>query len=627
MKRLSPPILLLAAAVIAALPVIAAERASVPETLTWKTTDLYPSDVAWQKARADVAGRIPGLVQYKGRLGESPDMLYTAANTAMEIAQALQRLYVYASMRSDEDTRDQKRMEMNQAAQLLAVQYGSAIAWVRPEILAMGADKVKDFIARDARLKPYATYLDDIVRWAPHTLTAPEETIIARTGDLAGAGDAIRNIFANAEFPYPEVTLPGGDKVRLDAQAYTKYRAAANRDDRIATFKAFFGALQSYGGTFGAALDANVKTHVFDKDVHKFDSCLAAATFPANVPTQVYHQLITDVRANLPTLHRYLKLRQRMMGLDTLAYEDLYAPIVRSVDLRYTPEQAQDLVLKAVAPLGPDYVAALKKGFADRWIDWMPTTGKRSGAYSTGVYGVHPFQLQNFTGLYDEVGTVAHESGHSMHTFLSSRAQPFVNADYPIFIAEVASTLNEALLLEYMLKQTKDTDTRLFLLGSRLDNLRQTLFRQTMFAEFELRIHEISESGEPLTGEKLTTLYRTMLKEYYGVAQGVCKVDDLYGIEWTYIPHFFYDFYVYQYATSIVASSSLARGILAEAAAAKPSTKARDAYLTMLSSGSSKYAIDLLKDAGVDMTTPAPFTAAMADMNSVMDQMEALLKK
>jgi len=627
MKRLQSPILLLAAAVIAALPVMAAERASVPETLTWKTADLYPSDDAWQKAREDVARRIPGLVQFKGRLGESPDVLYTAANTAMEVAQSLQRLYVYASMRSDEDTRDQKRMEMNQAAQLLAVQYGSAIAWVRPEILAMGAGKVKDFIAGDARLKPYAIYLDDIVRWAPHTLTAPEETIIARTGDLADAGDAIRNIFANAEFPYPEVTLPGGDKVRMDAQAYTKYRAAVNRGERMATFQAFFGALQGYSGTFGAALDANIKTHVFNKDVHRFDSCLAAATFPSNVPTKVYHQLIADVRANLPTLHRYLRLRQRMMGLDTLAYEDLYAPIVKSVDLRYTPEQAQDLVLKAVTPLGSDYVASLKKGFADRWVDWMPTTGKRSGAYSTGVYGVHPFQLQNFTGLYDEVSTVAHESGHSMHTFLSSRAQPFVNADYPIFIAEVASTLNEALLLDYMMKQTKDTDTRLFLLGSRLENLRQTLFRQTMFAEFELRIHEIAERGEPLTGDKLTALYRDMLKEYYGAAQGVCKVDDLYGIEWTYILHFFYNFYVYQYATSIVASSSLARGILAEAAAAKPSTKARDAYLTMLSSGSSKYAIDLLKDAGVDMTTPAPFTAAVADMNSVMDEMEALLKK
>jgi len=627
MKRLQSPILLLAAVAIAVLPVIAAERSSVPEALTWKTTDLYPSDDAWQKARADLAGRIPGLTQFKGRLGESPESLYTAMNAALDVAQALQRLYVYASMRSDEDTRDQDRMAMNQTAQTLAVQYSGAIAWVRPEILAMGADKVKDFIARDARLKPYAIYLDDIVRWAPHTLSGPEETIIARTGDMAGAGDAIRNIFANAEFPYPEVTLPGGEKVRLDAQAYTKYRAAANRDERIATFKAFFGALQGYGGTFGAALDANVKSHVFDKEVHKFDSCLAAATFPTNVPTQVYHQLIADVRANLPTLHRYLKLRQRMMGLDTLGYEDLYAPIVKSVDLRYTPEQAQDLVLKAVAPLGPDYVAALKKGFADRWVDWMPTTGKKSGAYSTGAYGVHPYQLQNFTGLYDEVGTVAHESGHSMHTYLSSRAQPFVSAGYPIFIAEVASTLNEALLLDYMMKQTKDTDTRLFLLGSRLENLRQTLFRQTMFAEFELKIHEMAEGGEPLTGDKLTTLYRTMLKEYYGAAQGVCKVDDLYGIEWAYIPHFFYNFYVYQYATSIVASSSLARGILAEAAAPKPSTKARDAYLTMLSSGSSKYAIDLLKDAGVDMTTSAPFNAAVADMNAVMDEMEALLKK
>jgi oligoendopeptidase F len=553
-------------------------------------------------------------------------MLYTAANTAMEVAQALQRLYVYASMRSDEDTRDQKRMEMHQAAQQLAVRYGGAIAWVRPEILAIGADKVKDFIARDARLKPYAIYLDDIVRWAPHTLTAPEETIIAKTGDLADAGDTIRNIFANAEFPFPEVALPGGEKIRMDAQAYTKYRAAVNRDERLRTFQSFFGALDAYTGTFGATLNANVKAHVFNKDVHKFDSCVAAATFPSNIPTKVYHQLIADVRANLPTLHRYLRLRQRMMGLDALAYEDLYAPIIKSVDLRYTPEQAQDLVLKAMAPLGPDYVAGLRKGFADRWVDWMPTTGKKSGAYSTGVYGVHPYQLQNFTGLYDEVSTVAHESGHSMHTWLSSRAQPFVSADYPIFTAEVASTLNEALLLDSMMKQTKDTDTRLFLLGSRLEGLRTTLFRQTMFAEFELRIHEIAERGEPLTGEKLTALYRGMLKEYYGDAQGVCKVDDLYGIEWAYIPHFFYNFYVYQYATSIVASSSLARGILAEAAAAKPATTARDAYLTMLSSGSSKYAIDLLKDAGVDMTTSAPFNAAMAEMNRVMDEMEALLK-
>jgi oligoendopeptidase F len=300
--------------------------------------------------------------------------------------------------------------------------------------------------------------------------------------------------------------------------------------------------------------------------------------------------------------------------------------MVKSIDLRYTPEQTQEMVLKAVAPLGPDYVAALRKGYADRWVDWMPTPGKHSGAYSTGVYGVHPYQLQNFTGLYDEVSAVAHESGHSMHTYLSNKNQPYVSSHYPIFVAEVASTFNEALLLDSMLKETKDKDTRLYLLGNRLENLRTTLFRQTMFAEFELQIHELAEKGEPLTGEKLSALYRALVKEYYGDAKGVCKVDDLYGVEWAYIPHFYYDFYVFQYATSIVASSSLAKGILAEAASPKGGTRARDAYLTMLSSGSSKYAIDLLKDAGVDMTTSAPFNAAMSEMNRVMDEIEALLK-
>jgi oligoendopeptidase F len=618
---------LLCAAVIAVAPALAEERAGVAEKYKWNTADLFPSDDAWRKAKDDLVARIPGMGKFQGTLGQSAGALYTALAATMDAQKDLQRLAVYASMRSDEDTRDQGRMEMNQAARQLAVQFDSATAYMRPEILAVGADKVKGFVAQDARLKPYAVYLDDIVRWAPHTLGASEEQIIARAGDLEGAGAAVRNVFANAEFPFPEITLANGEKVRLDAQAYTKYRASTDRDERLRTFKAFFEALQTYNGTFGSTLNAAVKAHVFGKDVRKFGSCVEAATFPTNVPTKVYMQLIADVHANLPTLHRYLRLRQRMMGLDTLRYEDLYAPIVKSVDLRYTPEQAQDLVLKAVEPLGSDYVAALRKGFADRWVDWMPTAGKRSGAYSTGVYGVHPFQLQNFTGLYDEVSAVAHESGHSMHTYLSSKAQPFVSADYPIFVAEVASTLNEALLLDSMLKVTKDRDTRLFLLGSRLENLRTALFRQTMFAEFELRMHELSEKGEPLTGEKLTRLYGDLVKEYYGDAKGVCKVDDLYGIEWAYIPHFYYDFYVYQYATSIVASSSLAKGILDEAAAPKPATRARDAYLTMLSSGSSKYAIDLLKDAGVDMTTSAPFNAAMAEMNRVMDEVEALLKK
>ena len=274
---------------------------------------------------------------------------------------------------------------------------------------------------------------------------------------------------------------------------------------------------------------------------------------------------------------------------------------------------------------GPDYVATLRHGYESGWTDWMPTTGKQSGAYSEAVYGVHPYQLLNFTGLYQEVSTLAHESGHSMHTFLADQHQPYATHDYKIFVAEVASTLNENLLLHYMLGQTKDKDTRLFLLGTYLDGLRTTLFRQTLFAEFEMKIHELAEQGQPLTGEKMSELYLGLVKDYYGDAQGVCKVKDLYGIEWAYIPHFYYNFYVFQYATSITASAQIAANMRADAALKKPVTKSRDAYLAMLSSGSSKYPIDLLKGAGVDMTTSGPFNAAIHEMNSIMDQMEKLI--
>jgi oligoendopeptidase F len=315
-----------------------------------------------------------------------------------------------------------------------------------------------------------------------------------------------------------------------------------------------------------------------------------------------------------------------MMGLKTLGYEDLYAPIVQEVKLTFSPESAMARTLEAVKPLGPDYVSTLRKGFESRWIDWMPSTGKASGAYSTGAYGVHPYQLQNFTGLYDEVGTLAHESGHSMHTDLADHHQPYATHDYATFVAEVASTLNENLLFHHMLGRTQDRATRLFLLGSYLDNLRTTLFRQTLFAEFELRIHERAERGETLSGESLSKLYLDLVRTYYGHAAGVCRVDSRYAVEWAYIPHFFYDFYVYQYATSIVASIHIANHIRDEAAARPPATRQRDAYLRMLESGSSKYPIDLLRDAGVDMTTSAPFRAAMREMNAVMDEMERLLR-
>ncbi|HKQ98774.1 MAG TPA: M3 family oligoendopeptidase, partial [Candidatus Polarisedimenticolia bacterium] len=499
----------LTAAAAAFLPAAAAERAEVADKLKWNTADIFPSDDAWQKAKDEAARQIPGLARFQGTLGNSADAMYTAASAITAVDQAVRRLTVYASMRNDEDTRDQARTGMLAAARQLGVQLDAATSYVRPELLAIGQEKVKAFVAQDARLKPYGHFLDDIVRFAPHTRTASEEEIIAKAGDLESAGFEIYSLFGDAEFPFPEITLASGEKLRLDAAAYTERRASPLRADRIATFQAFFGAIAKYTGTVGAALNATVRGHVFEKEVRHFDSCVEAAMFQPNVPPTIYTQLVKDVRANLPVLHRYLDLRRRFMGLDTLQYEDLYAPITKSVELRYTPEQAQAMVTASTKPLGPVYAAALKRSFDERWIDWMPTTGKRSGAYSTGVYGVHPYQLMNYTGLYEEVSTLAHESGHSMHSYLSSTTQPYITAGYPIFVAEVASTLNESLLTDYMLKQTKDPDARLFILVSRLETLRTTLFRQTMFAEFELAIHQMAEKGEPLTGERLTDLYRT----------------------------------------------------------------------------------------------------------------------
>jgi oligoendopeptidase F len=603
----------------------ATERSEVSDRYKWDLTALYPSETAWTRTKDEIGRRIPGLERFHGHLGASAESLYLGLSSLMALDRDLSRLYTYASQLADQDARVSRHLEMREGARQLRVDLDAACSFVRPEILALGAEKVRALVAAEPRLADYRPYLENILRYAPHTLNAAEERIVAQAGIMARAGNTIRDVLNNAELPWPTVRLSSGS-VRLDDAAYTQFRQAALRADRDTVFRAFWDAHRDFQATYGATLNAQLQAHVFEKDVHRFDTCLGAALFRDNIPTRVYTRLLDDVHANLPTLHRYLRLRQRMMGLKQLRYQDLYAPIVQEVDLHYTPEQAMEIVLGAVKPLGQPYVDTLGQGFHSGWIDWLPTTGKESGAYSTGAYGVHPYQLQNFTGLYDEVGTLAHESGHSMHTLLADQHQPYVTHDYATFVAEVASTLNENLLFHYMLDRTQDKATRLYLLGSYLDNLRGTLFRQTMFAEFELEIHRRVEKGETLTGESLSKLYLETVRRYYGHAQGVCTVDPLIATEWAYIEHFFYDFYVYQYATSIVASTALANGIRDELAAGRGTAK-RDAYLHMLQSGSSKYPIELLREAGVDMTTSAPFKAAMREMNAVMDEIEALLGK
>jgi len=616
----------------------ATERKDVPDKFKWNLADLYPTEDAWIEAKDAITKRLPELAKHRGKLGQSPKALLAGLQTMFELDRALSRLVVYANSLSDEDIRTARPREMKQAAEELVTAFASQSSWVRPEILAQPPAKVRKFVAAEPKLAPYRVYLEETIRRKPHTLPAAEEDVVAQAGELARAGGEVRGVLSDADLPYPTIKLSSGEAVRLDASAYTLHRQSRNAADRDHVFTAFFSALKTYERTFGATLSATVKAHLFDKRVRHFDSALEAALFQDNIPPAIYRQLLGDVHRSLPTLHRYLALRKRMLGLDVLRYQDLYVPLVASVDLHFQPEEARALTLEALAPLGKEYTEGLRKGFESGWTDYLPSPGKRSGAYSTGVYGVHPYQLLNFNGRYDDLTTLAHESGHSMHTALSYAAQPYPTADYPIFVAEVASTLNENLLIHYMLGRAKDDPTRLYLLGTLLDGLRTTLFRQTQFAEFELAFHEQAERGEPLTGENLSKLYLKIARTYYGHDQQqpsktVCQVDDLLAIEWAYVPHFYYDFYVYQYATSMVASTALARAIREEAAQApaaaggSPATPRRDAYLKMLSSGSSKYAIELLKDAGVDMTTSAPFDAAISEMSATMDEMEKILAR
>jgi oligoendopeptidase F len=489
--------------------------------------------------------------------------------------------------------------------------------------LTISTKTIEEFLKNKPQLKEYAHYIDNIQRLKPHTRSADVEEVISQAGLMSDTPYDIYGIFKNADMPRPEVELAGGQKVRLDDAAYTLYRASDDRAIRKKVFDDFFGAYKQYERTFGTQLYSQVKRDIFYKDARNYPSSLESALNANNIPVAVYKNLIASVHENLATLYRYLALRKKMLGIDDLHYYDMYPSLVKAVDLSYTVEQAEDVIKNALKPLGRDYIATLDKAFNNRWIDMFPNTGKRSGAYSSGsAYDVHPYILLNYNGQYDDVSTLAHELGHTMHSYYSNKNQTYVNSDYPIFLAEVASTCNEALLIDYVLGQIDDPQERLSILGNQLETFRTTLFRQTQFAEFELKIHELAEKGEALTGEKLTQIYLDILKTYYGHEKGVTVIDDLYGIEWAYIPHFYYNFYVFQYSTSLCASTAVSEKIL------DVNSGMREKYVKeFLSAGGSDYAIPILKNIGVDMTTTEPYELAFAKMNQIMDEIEAILAK
>lgn len=592
----------------------------VDEKYIWDLTDLFADLEAWESARSESLRQIKQLETLKGTLGESAQSLLAASDKISQVYKDVARVYVYANLMADVDTRNAENEERSQMARNLLTELSTAVSWYNPELLALGEQKIQAFIAAEPALQKHRFGMENSLRQAPHILNEDIEAVLAKTGQLLGAPDSIYSILANANLPWPEVTLSDGKTLRLSQAGYSAARQAPVREDRKMVFDTFWGIWKEFEATLGAIINTHIQGLVFQTDVRHYDSSVGRALFDDNMPAAVYHSLVAEVNKGLPTLHRYFKLRKRMLNIeDDMRYYDIYPPLV-NLDKTYSIEDSIAITRRALEPLGKEYLAAYDKGVEGRWMHVYPTPGKRSGAYMSGwAYDVHPYVLLNHNDDYESASTFAHEYGHAVHSVLANRAQPWETAPYSTFIAETASIMNEMLLQDLVVREAKTDKERLFYLGIGLEALRGTFFRQTMFAEFELAINQQVEAGNVLTGAKLTQMYLEILKRYHGHDQGVVTIDDLYGIEWAFIPHFYYDFYVFQYATSIAAATNLAEKV------SSGDQNAQLDFINLLKAGGSDHPYELMKKAGIDMATPAPYQALITRMNNIMDKMEAIL--
>ena len=542
------------------------QRSDVPDKYKWNLADMYPALADWQADIKKVESNIDDFASYKGKLSENSQNLLNALNSYFGMLKTFYKAGTYAGNLSNEDVRISENQALRQQLSSVGTKFGETAAFFEPEILAIPKEKIEKFFKEKPELDVYSMYIDNIQRLRPHTLSEAEEKILASFGLIAGNQNTVYSIFADGEKPYPKITLSDGKEVELSPSTYTRVRTIENREDRSKVFETFFNSYGDFKNTLGANLVGKVKKDwVYAKD-RNYNSTLESSLNGDNLPPNVYTTLIEQVNKSLPTLHRFLDLKKRMLGVKELYYYDLYTPIVKKVDLKFTVEEGQQVILDALKPMKSDYLSTVKKSFDDRWIDFMPTDGKRSGAYSNGsAYDVHPYILVNWNDDYESLSTLAHELGHTMHSFYSSTNQPFAKSDYPTFVAEIASTINETLLNNYMVENAKSDEEKLFLLGSYLELLRQTIFRQTSFAEFELEIHKRIEQGQPLTGDDLCTIYYDIVKKYYGHDAGHCIVDPYIQYEWSYIPHFLgYTYYVFQYSTSLIYATAFAEKIVNE---------------------------------------------------------------
>jgi oligoendopeptidase F len=597
------------------------ERKDVPEKYKWNLKDLYASTRDWTNAKDNITKMLGEVESYKGRLGTNADTLYSGLKLYFNMLKELYRLSDYASRLKDENLTNSANQALYQQASNLGIEVNEKTAFMSPEILHKNPETMDKFYKENNKLDGYQMFIENIQRLRSHTLSAEGEKILASFGMTVSDPSDVYNIFNDAEMPNPDIVLSSGDTVKLTNPSYVKYRVSKNREDRKEIFSAFFDNYENFQNTIGANLASKVKADVaFAKD-RNYKTALQYSLDQNNIPVSVYKNLITQIHNSLPTLQRYLDLKKKMLGVDTLHYYDLYTSVVKKVDMNFTIPDGEDIILKALKPLGEKYLDVVKKAFDSRWIDFMPTKGKQSGGYESGAsYDVHPYILVNWTGDYNSLTTLAHELGHMMHSYLSNKNQPFQNSQYPIFVAEIASTTNESLLNYYMVKNAQSNDAKLYLLGNYLELLRVTIFRQALFAEFELKIHQMVEDGQALTGEDMSKLYLKLVEEYYGDSTGHCVVDPSIAYEWEYIPHFVnYTYYVYQYSTSLIYATAFAQKIINEG------QPAVDKYKELLKGGYSEYPIDLIKNAGIDPLSAEPFKLTMQRMNQVMDQMEEIL--
>ncbi|STO08638.1 oligoendopeptidase F [Exiguobacterium aurantiacum] len=592
-------------------------RQQVPVEETWSLETIYADDQAWEQDFEALKANVPALMEYKGKLGDSADTLYAALSLRDELSRQLHKLYTYAHMRYDEDTANSHYQALNDRAGTLASQISAQLAFMTPELLAIEESRIEAFMNEHDELRVYRHAFDELAQERPHVLTEAEEALLAQAGDVLGQSSSTFGMLNNADLKFPKVKNEAGEDVELTHGRYITFLESSHRDVRETAFKAMYGTYKDYLNTFASTLSGSVKKDNFYATVRKFKNARQAALHHNAIPESVYDGLVEAVNERLDLLHRYVALRKRALGVDALHMYDLYTPLVKDVEMKISYEEAKRLMVDGLAPLGNEYVQIVKDGLDSRWVDVRETRGKRSGAYSSGAYDTQPFILMNWQDNVNNLFTLAHEFGHSVHSHYTRATQPYPYGDYSIFVAEVASTTNEALLNDYLLKTRTDKAERLYLLNNQLETFRGTLFRQTMFAEFEHMIHRAAQDGISLTPEYLNETYLELNKRYFG---DEIVIDEEIAYEWARIPHFYYNYYVYQYATGISASAALSQQIMEEG---EPAVRR---YIDQfLKAGSSDYPIEVLKAAGVDMTTKAPVLAALDQFESVLDEMESLL--